>query len=153
MKKVLVVLAFAFLGNQAFAQTNEIEMFQSIFKVEKKALLMDFLKLSEEDATAFWPVYEAFEADRQELAKKRIALIYKYAEEYETLDAEQADELAMESFKIRAAHEKLHKSYYKKVKKAVGAIRAAQCIQFERFIDNEIDNQVNSNMPLIGEFN
>ena len=151
MKKVVLLLAFAIFSGQAIAQNNETEMMMSMFKVEKKALLMDFLKLNEEEAAAFWPVYETFTMDRTEVAKKRIALITKYADEYNTITEEQIDELVGESFGNRASLEKLHKSYYKKFKKLVGAKRAAQFVQFERFVDNAIDSELNNNLPLIGE--
>lgn len=151
MKKVLFLLAFAIFGGQVIAQNNEAEMMMSMFKVEKKALLMDFLKLNEDEAALFWPVYEEFTMDRGELSKKRIALITKYTDEYNTITAEQIDELVGESFANRAAIEKLHKSYYKKFKKAVGAKRAAQFVQYERFVDNAINTELNNNLPLIGE--
>ena len=151
MKKVLFVLAFAIFGGQAIAQNNEAELMMSMFKVEKKALLMEFLNLNEEEAAAFWPVYEAFNMDRGAISKKRIALITKYADEYSTITPEQIDELVGESFANRASLEKLHKSYYKKFKKAVGPKRAAQFVQYERFVDNAINTELNNNLPLIGE--
>ena len=151
MKKVVLLLAFAIFGGQAIAQNNEAELMMSMFKVEKKALLMDFLQLNEEESAAFWPLYEAFNLDRGEVAKKRMALITKYADEYNTITPEQIDELVNESFTNRAALEKLHKSYYKKFKKAVGAKRAAQFVQYERFVDNAINTELNNNIPLIGE--
>ena len=151
MKKVVLLLAFAIFGGQAIAQNNEAEIMLSMFKVEKKALLMDFLNLNEEEAAAFWPVYETFNMDRGEISKKRIALITKYADEYNTITPEQVDELVVESFKIRASLEKLHKSYYKKFKKLVGAKRAAQFVQYERFVDNAINTELNNSLPLIGE--
>ena len=151
MKKVLFLLAFAIFGGQAIAQNNEAEMMMSMFKVEKKALLMDFLKLNEEEAALFWPVYEEFNMDRGVISKKRIELITKYADEYNTITAEQIDELVCESFANRASLEKLHKSYYNKFKKAVGPKRAAQFVQYERFVDNAINTELNNNLPLIGE--
>jgi hypothetical protein len=151
MKKVLFLLAFAIFGGQAIAQNNEAEMMMSMFKVEKKALLMDFLKLNEEEAALFWPVYEEFNMDRGVISKKRIELITKYADEYNTITAEQIDELVGESFANRASLEKLHKSYYNKFKKAVGPKRAAQFVQYERFVDNAINTELNNNLPLIGE--
>ncbi len=152
MKKftVLVVAVVLSVGT-AFSQANEIEMFQSMYKIEKKAMLMDFLSLTEEDAKVFWPIYEEYEAERVKLGARRIELIQKYAEEYETLTAEQADELMMESFSIRAKEEKLQQKYYKKVKKASGALRAVQFIQFERFVRTSVDNKLNGQLPLVGE--
>ena len=151
MKKVLVLLAFAFMGSQVIAQSNEAEMLVSMFKVEKKALLMDFLQLSDSEAAAFWPVYEEYDMARGHISQKRIDLITKYAEQYASMTPEMADQLLNESFALRASLEGLHKSYYKKFKKAVGAVRGAQFVQFERFIDNAIDSQLNNSLPLIGE--
>ncbi len=151
MKKVLVVLMFAFFGSSVMAQNNEAELFISVFKVEKKAVLMDYLQLSETEAAAFWPIYDAYESERAEVAKQRIALMTAYAEQYATLTAEQADKLTADSFKWRASREKLEQSYFKKFKKAVGAVRAAQFVQFERYVDNSIDALIYDNMPIIGE--
>lgn len=142
---------FAFFGASVVAQNNETELFMSVFNVEKKAVLMDYLQLSETEAAAFWPIYDAYESERAEVAKQRIALMTKYAEQYATLTAEQADQLSAESFKWRASREKLEQSYYKKFKKAVGAIRAAQFVQFERYVDTSIDAELYQNMPIIGE--
>lgn len=151
MKKVIFALSLVVFGFAANAQNNEVEIFQSMFKMEKKALLMDYLQLNEEEATPFWEIYDEYELKRTNIGKKRIALINKYAEEFNTLTDEQADELAAESFSIKAAQLKLHKTYYKKIKKALGAKRAAQFVQFERFINTAIDNELNSAIPLIGE--
>ena len=151
MKKITLLLAAVVFSLGAFAQANEIEMFQSMYKIEKKAMLMDFLKLNEEDAKVFWPIYEEYEAERVKLGSRRIELIQKYAEEYETLTDEQADALMIESFKIRNSEEKLQQKYYKKVKKEMSALRAVQFVQFERFVKTSIDNKLNSQLPLVGE--
>ncbi len=151
MKKVFAFVMAAFLATGLMAQQNELEMFQSMYKIEKKALLMDFLQLGDEEAKAFWPIYEEYESERTQNANRRIDLIKKYAEEYEGLTDEQADELVKESFALRASREKLQKKYYGKVKKELGAKRAAQFVQFERFVQNAIDSQLNDSLPLIGE--
>jgi hypothetical protein len=151
MKKVLALAVAAFFTTGLMAQQNELEMFQSMYKIEKKALLMDFLQLEDEQAKIFWPIYEEYESERTKNANRRIELIKKYAEEYETLTDEQADALAKESFAVRATRDKLQKKYYNKVKKALGAKRAAQFIQFERFVANAMDSKLNDSLPLIGE--
>ena len=151
MKKLLLAATVVLFSLGLSAQQNEVEMFQSVFKVEKKALLMDFLQLSDEEAQAFWPIYETYELERAEIGNKRIALIKKYAEQWQNMTEEQADALVAESFALRAQRDKLQKKYYKKMKKAVGALRAAQFVQFERFVQTQIDSELDNNMPLIGE--
>ena len=112
---------------------------------------MDFLQLPDEEAKMFWPIYEEYESERSANGTRRIELIKKYAEQYENMTDEQADMLAKESFAVRATREKLQKKYYNKVKKAMGAKRAAQFLQFERFVQTAIDSELDNNIPLIGE--
>lgn len=151
MKKVILAIFTAFIALGVQAQSNEAEMFASMFNTEKKAALMDFMSLSETEAMAFWPIYQEFETARTEMAKRRIELISVYAQQYGTITDETADIMAKDSFKIRMEQEKLQKKYYGKVKKAIGAKRAAQFIQFERFVNTAIDGKIYDNMPFIGE--
>ena len=140
------------IGLNMSAQNDEIELFQSVFKLEKKALLVKFLSLSDAESEDFWSTYNEYEAKLSKTSNKRIQLIKKYAESYENMTDEQANALVGESFAIRMEREKLQKSYYNKFKKSHGAKRGAQFVQFERFVQNQIDNELNQSFPLIGEY-
>lgn len=151
MKNLLLIALVLFMSFGAVAQNDELELFKTAFKVEKKALLMDFLTLGEAESKTFWPTYDAYQLELSKTSSKRVALITEYAEEYENMSNEQADALVAKSFKIRAEREKLQKSYYKKFKKNHGAKRAAQFVQFERFVQIAIDAELNNSFPLVGE--
>ena len=57
MKK-LILLFLAVVTITANAQTrSELELIKDIFKVEKKAVVGDFMKLTDEQASKFWPIY------------------------------------------------------------------------------------------------
>jgi hypothetical protein len=89
--------------------------------------------------------------DFQVLFDERLTLIKDYAEHYEMIDDAKADELISTAFKNRENRTKLHKSYYKKFKKALGAKRAAKFTQLDNQIDLLIDLQIAANLPLIDE--
>jgi hypothetical protein len=152
MKKIVFLLMALCIGLNMSAQNDEIELFQSVFKLEKKALLVKFLSLSDAESEDFWSTYNEYEAKLSKTSNKRIQLIKKYAESYENMTDEQANALVGESFAIRMEREKLQKSYYNKLKKSHGAKRGAQFVQFERFVQNQIDNELNQSFPLIGEY-
>ena len=104
------------------AQDNdELELFQSTFKLEKKELLMDFLMLNDTQSAAFWPIYDAYQADLTKSANKRLALMTEYIDNYDSMTGEEADKLTNESFTLRMDRDKLQLAYYKKIKKAVGS--------------------------------
>ena len=155
MKKLLslfAVLTIAITSMYAQSTKEQVEFFQSIFGMEKKALVTEFVSLEGEAATAFWALYDEYEAARKANGQKRIALIDKYANSYVDLDEVTTDEMVAESMKIHAAQDKLVKSYYKKIKKVSGSKAAAQFYQLELFIKDATGVALMEQIPFIGEF-
>lgn len=155
MRKLVLSVLFLFTLGIAgsFAQTvdEEIALVQEAFGKDKKSLVESYMNLSPEKAAAFWPVYEAFEAERKAITKERIMIINKYIEEFTHIGNEEADELANRSLKNDAALNKLYTSYYAKFKKATTAMDAAKFLQVEFYITNTIRNVVQQELPFIGD--
>ena len=85
MKK-LTFLLFTFIAFTASAQTrSEIELIKDVFKVEKKAVVSDFLKLTDDQAAKFWPIYNKYEEERGAIASMRLDNINRYVNEYMSL--------------------------------------------------------------------
>jgi len=140
------------LPTALLAQGNEeIDMLQSMYGMEKRKLVEQYMKLPAESSPAFWAVYDQYEGDRKELGKKRITLIGEYAENYMNLTDEKADQLAKELLANNVALEKLHQKYYAKFKKATSPLKAAQFLQLETFLQNEIRSAIQEEIPFIGE--
>ena len=73
MKRItLLFTALLFIGI-ANAQTNkeEIDLIQSVFGKEKKAMVADFLQVDAAKSDAFWKVYDEYETTRKELWRKQ----------------------------------------------------------------------------------
>jgi hypothetical protein len=130
-----------------------MELVKDIFKVEKKAVVADFLKLTDEQASIFWPTYDKYETERGKISNMRIDNITKYVDEYLTLTNEQADELAKKSMEIDSKTLALRKKYYKIIAKELGALKAASFMQLEEYIALAIDASLYDSLPLVGENN
>ncbi len=155
MKKVFTltaVLTIAITSMYAQSTKEQVEFFQSIFGMEKKALVTEFVSLEGEAETSFWTLYDEYEAERKANGQKRIALIDKYANSYVDLDAVTTDEMVAESMKIHDAQFKLVKKYTKKIKKVSGSKAAAQFYQLELFIQDATGVALMEQIPFIGEF-
>lgn len=153
MKKLILIL-FAFVAVGTHAQTrSELEIIKDVFKVEKKALVADFLKLTDDQASKFWPIYDKYETERGVISNMRIDNITKYVDEYMTLTDEQADELAKKKIEIETKTLALKKKYYKTVSKELGSLKAASFIQLEEYIALAIDASIYESLPLVGEMN
>lgn len=155
MKKLVTLTAiFALAITTINAQSikEQVEFFQSIFGMEKKALVTEFIKLEGEASTAFWTLYDEYEAERKANGQRRITLIDKYANAYVDLDDVTTDEMVAESMKIHDAQFKLIKKYTKKIKKVGGSKAAAQFYQLELFIQDAVGVALMEQIPFIGEF-
>ena len=150
-KSVLLIALLTFFSTFSFSQTNTevIDFYQSIFGMEKKQAITEFLQLEENDP--FWNIYDEYEKERKELGKKRIEILNNYAANYLTLTDEKASELIEQSISQRKKIDKLIVTYYKKVKKGNGAKVAAQFYQLENYILVAIRMTIMEKVPFIGE--
>jgi len=153
MKRSLTILVFIFVAKLSVAQdfTSEIDFYQSAYGMEKKSIVDNFMGLVAEKATAFWEVYNAYEAERKSLGKERINNLSGYAEAYENMNDEQADGLTKKFLVTRASQEKLYKKYYGKMKKVVGSKAALQFLQLEIYLQTAISFAILESVPFIGE--
>ena len=68
-----------------FAQSTveEIDYIQSIYGMEKKVIVAEFVQPENVDPAPFWEVYDEYEIERKNLGKERIALLEEFGEKYE----------------------------------------------------------------------
>jgi len=120
--------------------------------MEKKAGVADVITLKGEAATGFWTLYDNYESERKQHGQKRIDLLQKYADEYETLNDEKTEQLIKEMITLGNDYNKLIQKYYKSIKKASGIKTAAQFYQLEVFFQSAIRLTIMEQIPFIGEF-
>ena len=154
MKKILLTTVMVALSCFAFCQSNkeEVDLVQSVFGMEKKAMAAEFIKLEGAQKDAFWLAYDEYEGKRKALGKKRIDLLNKYASSYASLDEASTDQIIKEVIRLQGETDKLIVTYYNKIKKGSGVKAAAQFYQFENYILSKIRAEIMEEIPLIGEF-
>ncbi|MGB5394711.1 MAG: hypothetical protein WBN16_10715, partial [Lutimonas sp.] len=148
---VIAVFTAVLFGQSVNAQSykEEIDMFQSMFGMEKKALVADFLEI--EESNPFWAVYDEYESKRKALGQNRLVALSNYADNYETMNDAGYDSTIKTMMDLRKQNDKLIDSYYKKAKKASGSKVAGQFFQIESYIQSEVRSTIMSGIPFIGE--
>jgi hypothetical protein len=151
MKKITLVVSALFfiaLGN-SYAQSNkeEVDLIQSIFGMEKKAMVADFLKVDVSKQDAFWKIYDEYETARKELGKKRITLLIQYADNYKSMSNEVADTYMKDVIAQTKATDNLIVAYYKKVKKVTDPVTAMKFYHVENYILTSIRAYLFSEIP------
>ena len=61
---------------------QDIELMRQDIRSHKKQLIAQNLKLTDAEATKFWPVYDQYVAELVKINDKKFALIQSYADQY-----------------------------------------------------------------------
>jgi hypothetical protein len=151
MKKLLSLLSIVLAFSAIYAQADNdyLELARDVLKTEKKAAIAELMKLNQAESAPFWELYNEYQGKLYLIANKRIAIIRDYAEHFETMTDEKADELWLKSLAYAQEVLKLEKQYYKKFKKILPAGKAARFFQAENKIETMIDAQLALEIPLI----
>lgn len=151
MKKLALAVAglILVLPGAAAAQEEYVELLRQDIVTQKTALLTDAMALDAAQSEKFWPIVREYDVERAKLTDRRIALIKKFAANYETMTSDMAKEIAEESMKIDEDMLKLKKDYFGKVSKALTPVEAGQFLQVENFVDNLLRLQTQYELPLI----
>ena len=153
MKTTLSIAFVLALVVTAAAQSNkeDLDIIQSVFGKEKKAIVASFIQLDAANQAAFWKLYDEYETERKALGRDRIALLERYAQNYATLDDATTDKIITDLTKLQGSVDKLVAKYYGKMKKAVGVKPAAQFFQLEAYLLTMVRAAILDSIPMIGE--
>lgn len=154
MKKIIILSIISILGmgkGMAQMQRDELQLVQAIWGVEKRNIIKDFMRFTAAEDSVFWPIYDAYQTESKKLGEERINTISDYTNNVSSLTNEKADEIAMKILKNNLEVDKLQSKYYAKMKKAVTAIRAAQFMQLDVYLQTRLRAELQSSLPMIGE--
>ena len=150
MNKVTLLLAALLTFVYVNAQSNkeEVDLMQAAFGMEKKAMVSEFVKVNDAQKDAFWKLYDEYETARKDLAKKRIDLLEKYANNYDKMTNEFADKWASDVLGLTKQTDALVVTYYGKIKKVTNPVVALQFWQVEGYILSGIRLSILESLPL-----
>jgi hypothetical protein len=134
----LVFIAFFTLSTFAQSSQDEIQLMQSLYGMEKRDIVAEFVEISEAQATEFWALYDEYENQRKELGRKKYQLLQSFVDDYGQVKAEDADAFMKQAIPLRIKSDKLTDNYYKKVKSKTDPIVAMQFYQIENYLADAI---------------
>ena len=138
--KLLSLVFIVFLSFSSFAQSNqdEVQLMQSLYGMERRDIVAEFVELSEAQETEFWELYDEYENQRKELGKRKLQLLQRYVDDYGQVKPEDADSFMKQAIPLRIDSDKLIDNYYKKIKSRTDPIVAMQFYQIENYLSDAI---------------
>jgi hypothetical protein len=119
-------------------------------KADKKLLVADNMDLTDAEAKAFWPLYDSYQEELQQINQRLGRTILDYADAFEKgpIPNERAEQLMGEALAIEEAEVKLKQSYAEKLDAVLPAAKAARYIQIENKIRAMVKSELAQRIPL-----
>ena len=154
MTRLVMALAMVTgVAVSAMAQTTgtNMDILRQKIKADKKLVVAENLQLTEKEGAAFWPVYDAYQKDLQQINQRLTKVILGYAEAYKKgpIANDVAKKLLDEAVAVDDAEAKLTRSTLPKILGALPATKAARYVQIENKIRAVIKYELAAGIPLV----
>ena len=126
-----------------------IEMMRKDIRAERNTIVDQAMGLEPAGKAKFWGIYDKYANEVKLLWDERLANIMRYADNYEKMTDAIADELATKALDIQSRRLAIQKKYYAQMKDALGARVAVRFLQIESMLDDVLDIQIGSEVPLM----
>jgi hypothetical protein len=149
------VVALAQDAAPASSQPTDVEIMQAaqearaIVAADRKELVKAALDLTEQEAAAFWPVYDRYMTDLGKARDLRVKLILDFAENYDDMTDATAGKLIDDALTYEQKVLDVRKKYVKEARKALPATKAARFYQLENKMDSILDFVLADEIPLM----
>jgi hypothetical protein len=149
---MLVAITLVGFAGSAAAQdkaADNMDLVKEKIRTDKKLFIATNMQMTEAEAKAFWPVYEAYQAELAKLREREIKLIEKFAANYETMSDDVAKSLLDDSLSIDSDHQKVRQSYLSKFRGVLPDKNVARYYQLESKIDAVLEYEMARRIPLV----
>jgi hypothetical protein len=150
----LALVMTAGLAAPGMAQTTDttnMEILLQKIRADKKLVVAQNLQLTDAEGKVFWPVYDAYQKDLQQINQRLTNMILAYADAYNNgpVANDVAKKLLDEALAIDDAEAKLKSSSAPKILAVLPVTKAARYIQVENKIRAAVRWELAANIPLV----
>jgi|SRR4030095_4703597 hypothetical protein len=130
---------------------DNMQILREKIKADKKVVVAANMELTESEAKNFWPIYEDYQKELQNINDRIGKLLQSYATDYKnkTMTDDKAKKLTDEYLSIQQAEVKLQSSNVPKLNKALPATKVARFLQIENKIRAVIKYDLAATVPLV----
>ena len=129
--------------------SEDIKLLRKDVRAQKEKIMGAAMGLDDAQSKKFWPIYRDYNRELTKLNDVRLGNITAYAQNYNNMTDNKADEIVNGAFAYRKKRIDLLATTYDKVRGALGAPLAARFAQVEDTLNTLIDLQIQSNLPLM----
>jgi len=145
----LIVAAspLASVAQDATTSADEQILIKQI-QTNRRGVYAEYLKLTDAESKAFWPIYDEYEAQSKKLVDRYLAMLNDFAAKYDTLTDAEAAEMLKERLAIERKRLDLKVKYTDRIAKVLPGLKALRYAQIESRIENLTQRNLYTLIPL-----
>ena len=154
--KTRCVLGLLVVSAAAYAQSSSsgvpdgyIAVLRSNVQTQKVGIIRQNLTLTADQAQKFWPLQRSYENDLSKLGDERLNVIRDYAKNWDSMTDSTAMDLGKKILEYQEKRVDLRKKYFDRISKEVSPVVSAKFFQIEVLLEEFIDLEISSALPLI----
>jgi len=128
---------------------QDLDLLRKDIRSQRKQLIAANLKLTDQEATKFWPVYDQYVSKLITINDRKFRLVQEYADDYGKLTNEQSLSFVRQWLDADIEIAQLRQKYVPIVSKVLEGKKSATFFQLDRRIAMMIELQLSSRMPLV----
>ena len=128
---------------------DNLDVLREKLRADKRLVVAEALELTEKEAQAFWPVYNAYQSDMIAHYDRIFKLLDTYAGAYKSMTDPIATQLLGEFMAIQTSYLNIITSYVPKFQRVLPPRKVARLYQVENKIRALVDYQFAQEVPLM----
>jgi len=128
---------------------DNMNLVREKLRADKKLLVAESMRMTETEAAAFWPVYDAFQADLAKLQNNAVNLVTFYANNYRSMSDTAATRMLDQFLAIERDRAALLGSYRPKFGAVLPPLKVARYYQIENKVRAVLNYELAKGIPLM----
>ena len=122
--------------NPSLSDLNDaVEQARTLIQAERKFVVQQNLMMTEDEAEAFWTIYDRYAEDMKKANDLRVKVITDYAANYDDMSDQVANQLLDDGLAFNEEVTKVRKGYLGKFRNVLPAVKVARFYQIENKLD------------------
>lgn len=153
---LLVILLLAIVGVEPLSAQSpnrdvQLATARELIKTGREEAIAEEMRFTEQEAVAFWPVYEKYRAELAVVQDRYLELVVDYVGDYYDykLTEDDADRILDDYFAIESRILKIRQRYVRQFRKILPPSSVMRLYQLENKIDAEVNAALAQTVPLM----
>jgi hypothetical protein len=133
------------------AAAANLDVLLDAIRANRKALVAVNLKLTDDEAAKFWPVYDRYQTEINAVGDRLVGVIQDYTTHFSDLSDDKATKLVDDYLAVEADRVKVKRAYVEEFGKALPGRKVARFYQIENKMDAVIRYDLAATIPVVEE--